>query len=263
MSEVYFKSKKHIENMENARLKASLKEPCIHCSIFIKKSNIMRHINSCLYNPDNLINCLECSTQILTKEKKFCNSTCAAKYNNSKRTPESRLKQSISVSKTMRGKPSHLKGKKRINPNELLRVCLTCKEKFSVSYRTSTQKYCSLSCAAVSHNKKWGRCLSIPYWCETMNEEVTLQSNWEVIVAKKLDELKIPWIRPSPISWIDSNGNSRKYFPDFYLPEYDQYLDPKNNKVLLRDKEKLENVSNKIKLSVGNLKIIFDTIESL
>ena len=28
--------------------------------------------------------------------------------------------------------------------------------------------------------------------------------------------------------WVDENGTSHHYFPDFYLPEIGVYLDPKN-----------------------------------
>lgn len=57
---------------------------------------------------------------------------------------------------------------------------------------------------------------------------VKLDSSWEEALAKRLDELNISWIRPDPIKWIDENGLQRNYFPDFYLTEYDLYLDPKN-----------------------------------
>jgi hypothetical protein len=57
---------------------------------------------------------------------------------------------------------------------------------------------------------------------------VLLDSSWEEALAKRLDELHIEWERPKPIQWVDSNGRTRNYFPDFYLPLYQLYLDPKN-----------------------------------
>jgi len=57
---------------------------------------------------------------------------------------------------------------------------------------------------------------------------VKLDSSWEEALAKRLDELNISWIRPDPIKWVDENGTERNYFPDFYLTDYDLYLDPKN-----------------------------------
>jgi hypothetical protein len=29
--------------------------------------------------------------------------------------------------------------------------------------------------------------------------------------------------------WKDNTGNEHRYYPDFYLPEYDVYLDSKND----------------------------------
>lgn len=57
---------------------------------------------------------------------------------------------------------------------------------------------------------------------------VMLDSTWELALARRLDELSIPWERPDPIIWFDDHGKAHHYFPDFYLPKQDIYLDPKN-----------------------------------
>lgn len=57
---------------------------------------------------------------------------------------------------------------------------------------------------------------------------IMLDSSWELALAKRLDALDIKWIRPDPVPWIDEGGVCHNYFPDFYLPDYDLYLDPKN-----------------------------------
>lgn len=57
---------------------------------------------------------------------------------------------------------------------------------------------------------------------------VLLDSSWEEVLAKRLDHLNIIWERPSVPVMYQIDGVSRRYFPDFYLPEYDLYLDPKN-----------------------------------
>lgn len=57
---------------------------------------------------------------------------------------------------------------------------------------------------------------------------ILLDSSWELALAKRLDELNIEWIRPDPLPWIDENGIIHNYFPDFYLPKYNRYIDPKN-----------------------------------
>jgi hypothetical protein len=66
-----------------------------------------------------------------------------------------------------------------------------------------------------------------------------LDSSWELELAKRLDELKIKWVRPDPITWVDNEGTPHNYFPDFYLEEYDLFLDPKNPQAVKAQKKKL------------------------
>lgn len=74
---------------------------------------------------------------------------------------------------------------------------------------------------------------------------VVLDSSWEEELAKRLDFLNINWIRPKdPIRYLDNNGKEHSYFPDFYLPEYDILLDPKNPAALFAQKEKVDILKN-------------------
>ena len=57
---------------------------------------------------------------------------------------------------------------------------------------------------------------------------IQFDSSWEVRLAKKLDADNVKWVRPEPLVYTDKSGLQRHYFPDFYLPEFDVYLDPKN-----------------------------------
>lgn len=84
---------------------------------------------------------------------------------------------------------------------------------------------------------------------------ILLDSSWELELAKRLDELGIEWYRPDPLQWIDENGIKHNYFPDFYLPKYDKYLDPKN-------KHAIKVQENKLKILFTQYKNI-DIIDSL
>ena len=81
-------------------------------------------------------------------------------------------------------------------------------------------------------------------------KEIWFDSEWEVKVAESLDHHNVKWIRPKVgFVWNDA-GN--KYYPDFYLPEYDVYLDPKNNYLQTIDGDKIKNaeIRNNIRVIV-------------
>lgn len=67
---------------------------------------------------------------------------------------------------------------------------------------------------------------------------ITLDSSYESKVARSLDQNNIRWIRPKSLKWND-NGQIRRYIPDFYLTDYDVYLDPKNDFLIKKDARKI------------------------
>ncbi len=73
---------------------------------------------------------------------------------------------------------------------------------------------------------------------------IMLDSSWELELAKRLDELNIDWNRPEPLKWKDKNNIEHNYFPDFYLPKYNLYLDPKNPAAYSVQKEKIDILLN-------------------
>ena len=89
-----------------------------------------------------------------------------------------------------------------------------------------------------------------------------LGSSYELTVAKSLDENNIKWDTCKRFNYIDPNGKARTYTPDFYLPEYNVYLDPKNDFLInkinpalgFNDCEKIRRVEeqNNIKVIVLN-----------
>lgn len=77
-------------------------------------------------------------------------------------------------------------------------------------------------------------------------------------MASKMDSLNIEWRRPDPIKWIDKNQKQRHYFPDFFLPEYNLYVDPKNPMAYNAQIEKIDC----LKLQLQNL-IILKSIKEI
>lgn len=82
---------------------------------------------------------------------------------------------------------------------------------------------------------------------DSFGKETCLQSSYEMKCADILQSLSIKWIRPKSLKY-----NNKNYFADFYLPDYDIYLDPKNSYKAMLDKEKIDAViqQNNIKVFV-------------
>lgn len=56
-----------------------------------------------------------------------------------------------------------------------------------------------------------------------------MDSSWEIKLAKLLDEHNIKWDRNTvyKFPYIDMNGKNRNYYPDFYLTDYDLFVEVK------------------------------------
>lgn len=82
---------------------------------------------------------------------------------------------------------------------------------------------------------------------DSFGNQTTLQSTYELDCSKLLEELSIRWIRPKALKY-----DGRNYFADFYLPDHDVWLDPKNDHKAKLDSEKINKVieQNGVKLYV-------------
>jgi hypothetical protein len=84
-----------------------------------------------------------------------------------------------------------------------------------------------------------------------LHNGIVLESTWEKQVAESLDASSIRWTRPAPLLYQDGLSE-RRYFPDFYLPDFNVYLDPKNDYLRAKDAPKLAKVleGNNVRLFV-------------
>lgn len=82
---------------------------------------------------------------------------------------------------------------------------------------------------------------------DSFGKETTLQSSYELICSEILNELSIKWIRPKALKYDGKN-----YFADFYLTDFDIWLDPKNSYKAKLDQEKIQKVidQNNVRLFV-------------
>ena len=75
------------------------------------------------------------------------------------------------------------------------------------------------------------------------NKFVSLQGTYELKYAEYLNENNINWVRSKEmnIQYMKDDGVNRNYFPDFYLPDSDEYVEIKGY-FFPKDKEKMETV---------------------
>jgi len=245
----YYTSGKHSANAQHAAKIAAEKA----------KERKLGRINSYDKNP-NL--CLTCSSPIPydKRNNRFCSKACSASHNNKKRSHTTETKSKISKSLTGRTYKKEPKSYSQVHLN----TCVICSSQYYT--KGKGRKICrNPECLAqISTNKtsKIGSTNSIYYTTKT-NEIVRFDSSWEYKIACYLDEKNIVWIRPKTgIRWIDSYDKERFYYPDFYLPDYDIYLDPKNEQVIKKDTEKLSAVSQSISLIYGSVKHIKDRLNT-
>lgn len=262
----YYKSDAHILSFNQAsKIAVNTKYCCLNCKNIYPTSNLKKH--TCK-------SCPICSTIIIGSVKKFCSKSCAAKFNNTQRTPAMRKKQSINIKLAQSLNPT-LKNnfKNYIRPEKTFsriqfHQCKECDTYIlTKNWQTTVNKFCSSDCRTISHIKSkrhhHGHKKIYKYFNYHLQENVILESSWEFKIAKYLDFLKIIWIRPEPISWQDKNLKSHLYYADFYLPVYDVYLDPKNPYVMTLDKYKMSIIEQKVKIFYGSIDNLTKNINSL
>lgn len=91
---------------------------------------------------------------------------------------------------------------------------------------------------------------------------IKLDSTYEVIFAKDLDSNNIKWERPKPFLYKWPDSTEHRYYPDFFLPALNIYVDVKNDYLINRinpftgmtDPEKIDLVSkqNNIRVVILN-----------
>lgn len=80
---------------------------------------------------------------------------------------------------------------------------------------------------------------------DSNGKPTTLQSSYEFKCAEILNAMGIKWIRPAHLKY-----GEKKYFPDFYLIDYDVYLDPKNDYLIKKDEEKIRLASEENNVTI-------------
>lgn len=221
------------------------KVPCSKCGRLCNTSQIKRHESSCkgkqehisIIELDGKKYCPLCRGDITNQDVpnhiRWCKENPkAAEYHQAaaerflKRDPLDYIDIGEKIKKAhLEGKYDEAKAKQRKNPYwQGKQRSPETKEKLSNTCRNLKYRRLVKSCRL--------------YTCKN-GQQVLLDSSWEEAVARRLDYLDITWIRPGPIEYL-LEGKYHNYFPDFYLKEFDLYLDPKNPEAIRAQKKKLD-----------------------
>lgn len=190
---------------------------------------------------------------------RFCSRACANARSHSESTKK-KIKDSCVAHLESIGKKLHLE----------VSYCKNCGKQLNLYSKHSTG-YCH-SCAP--HFRVWTEEAREKQRINSINNPncggnhtsfsivykgIKLDSRYELEVAKSLDENNIRWERPKPLLYKRDDGKDHRYYPDFYLPDFNIYLDPKNDFLLnhanphtgLYDSEKIRRV-----MEANNVRII-------
>lgn len=254
---------------------------CEHCAKDVNSLALKRHIEACTYNPKNARLCPVCDEIIADPENSFCSSSCFAINHNATNTLNVREKgykfekaEEIckNCEKTMLIPINAVKDlcDDCMLPSQTKTfVCEFCQIPFDVPYWLEKQT-CSEECYKQLLSKKSREnpnCGGETNFYHYKYKGITMDSSWEVALAEFLDKKNVKWVRTHSMwfPWKDSTGKIRRYHPDFYLPDFKLYLDPKNKKKLEDDMSKLSDVvkTHEIDLIVGEIKKFLRYLEQV
>lgn len=189
------------DNCKNNNEPKKLKN-CKYCDKKCKnKNSLAQHEIRCKYNP--------CRIKIKNNLEEYNNSAKKSKRNGKNQWIKAKEEgYNIVCSDETRKKISDsLKGRKYTKE----RI-----EKCKITMKETVRKYPE----SYSSSNVNGRVKKVIY------KNITLDSGWELIVAKWLDSKHIKWERPSTGFIYEYNGE-RLYYPDFYLKDMDLYIEVK------------------------------------
>jgi len=162
---------------------------------------------------------------IPSSPKIYCSQNCAARVNNKKREPPS-IETRLKVAKTLKGRKNPHKGEKKVSRVETICANSRCRKIF-LRERWTNRKFCSNKCAIeviggkptsprAARGKAGIR--------KDISKTIYFYSRWEANVARLFNYFGIKWIfQPKTFDLVSQN-----YTPDFYLPDYNIYIEVKN-----------------------------------
>jgi len=200
--------------------------------------------------------CRHCNRE--TTNPSFCSCSCAVSYTNSRRKLS--VKTRGKISKSLKGKPlsaahkkklsdaaksvGHWWGRERVAVVESSCLCCGLPIQHRVTEKRKYHKHCWLKSSGGYRENS-----TIKH--QSVYNGYKMDSGAELVFAKLLDEHKVRWEKNKTrfFYYYDVNGVRRRYYPDFYLFDYDWWVEIKG-KFYKSDNDKLK------LQSVGNIELI-------
>lgn len=185
---------------------------------------------------------------------RFCSQKCASSFSTKNKRKEINQKVSQKIKQYFEDDENSRKRYDKIRKDFIIKECLECNKKYKT--KKNKQKFCSKTCFGkynARQRKLGGHTSKLKiYYTTKEGKTVYLQSSYELKVAENLDENNIKWERPKFLFWEDEKKIKHRYYPDFYLIDFNIYLDPKNDYLIKKDKEKIQRVEqqNNVKVFV-------------
>jgi len=268
------------EQLDNAKWSDNIPIKCQFCGkqLLRTKRNIMQSLRTngliscnsrCKKSQEvtKIYNCKTCGKIVkrninFVGKNVFCSSSCNAKYSSKtvKRTWiteewKKNISDKMKIKTKLNPKGFH------INPNRekqkqtwrqkyprKLFICKECKKEFEAP-ASSNRKYCSHECSFKNNYHPNSTKVH-----KAIYKNQKLDSGAELIFVKLLDQKNISWMKNTTqfFTFIDETGKVRKYYPDFFLSEYNLWIEIKGKRYKRPD----DNLRLK---SVGNIKRIYST----
>lgn len=211
-------------------------------------------------------NCLFCGDEFETtthkKCRKCCSKECSIKYTQS-------FVDKNNISKTIKNLWNNGMYGERYVPKLSNFTCIICNNQFQKTLNNWTLKNkpnqtCSKECRSIligNKNRENPNCGGETNYKKYRYKGIWMDSTWEKDLAEWMDSKNIIWKRSKKLHqllWIDNDGKKRRYYPDFYLPKFDLYVDTKNPYLMKCDDEKIKSVikENNVKLICGNIDFV-------
>jgi hypothetical protein len=202
--------------INNDWLQLNGKYCCPFCNKFYTKMGICSHIILKHINPDS------CKNNLSEYNKKVQNGIISHNKNQFQLAMDRGEK--IFVSDETKKKLSEIKKGQTVS--------LATREKISIARSKFLEEVGGGGFTKI----KWYLCKNIK------NEEFIVRGNWEREMSELLNNENVYWIRKRYINYVKNNHN-KIYIPDFYIPEYNLYVEVKGY-FSQRDKEKMKLVLN-------------------